>query len=138
QYDALAIPLVPTAILAVIHTLIWFGGYHHAGILLTLSVVALWIARPSSKTNALIFNIALLISAIAAIPIEKREITDAFSGAQEMGQFIGDHHLDRYELAGHKPYECEAVVPYLPHRQIYYAGLGRYGSYLPWNRALRE
>jgi len=62
----------------------------------------------------------------------------AFSGSKEMGEFIRDHHLlDRYGLAGHKPFQCEAVMPYLPGKQIWYAGLGRFGTYLPWDRSLR-
>jgi hypothetical protein len=138
RHDALILLLVPTVIFGFMHTFIWFGGYHHAGILLTLVVAALWIGQPANKTTALVLNLTLLGSALATIPIAHAEITKAFSGAKEMGEFIRDHRLDRYELAGHKPYECEAVMPYLPGKQIWYAGLGRYGTYLPWDRSLRE
>jgi hypothetical protein len=138
RHDALILLLAPLALFGFMHTFIWFGGYHHAGILLTLVIGALWIGRPADKATAILLNLTLLASAIAAIPIERSEITMAFSGAKEMGEFIRDHHLDRYELAGHKPYECEAVMPYLPGKQIWYTGLGRYGTYLPWDRSLRE
>jgi len=133
--DALLVLLAPAAILGVIYWRVWFGGYRHAGVVLILAIAALWMAR---RPAVLALNLALLFAVIAAIPIERDEIRYAFSGSKEMGEYIRDQHLDGFEIAAHKPFQCEAVLPYLPRKRIWYAALGAYGSYLKWDRALRD
>ncbi|HSP14838.1 MAG TPA: hypothetical protein VLV78_08810 [Thermoanaerobaculia bacterium] len=137
--DALFLIFLPLAFFAVLYWRVWFGGFRHAGILLILVVAALWIADPIENARFLLIalNVMLMVSALLAIPIEIQEVAFAFSGSKEMGQYIRDHHLDRYEIAAHKPYEAEAVLPYLPGKQFWYAGLGEYGTYLQWDRHLR-
>ncbi len=136
--DALFFLVGSFSILSFVYRYVWFGGFRHAGILLILVLTALWIASPVEKIAVLMLNVMLAVSALLAIPVELQEVRFAFSGSKEMAEYIRDHHLDRVEIAAHKPFEAEAVLPYLPGKQFWYAGLGEYGTYLHWDRRLRH
>lgn len=128
------------AALAVLHACIWFGGLRHAGFVLILLLVAIAIARPDridprfAATAAVLLNLALAFSVANATRYALLDTSLAFSGAQEMGTFIRANGLERLPIAAHAASTCEAVLPYLgDHKQFWYAGIERDGSYMLWN-----
>jgi len=141
--DALLILCGSIAILGVIFTFIWLGGYQHAGIILLVVIAGLWIGRAlgddrTQRATAVLLNVTFLISGIYAIAIQKREIESPYSGSKEIAEFIRSNHLQDYELAAHNPYAAVAVVPYLQGKSVWYAGLQRDGTYLSWDANLRQ
>ena len=56
-----------------------------------------------------------------------------FSGSMEMGRFIRENGLDRYEIAAHVPIAGSAVLPYLPGKRFYYPAQHEHGSYMLWD-----
>lgn len=137
---ALLVLLLPGTGLALLFSLVWFGGFRHAGFYLLLTVIAVWLggesASPRSAAVAgLALNLALVATLLFSFRMARADVHFAHSGGKEMGEYIRAHSLDRFEIAAHQPY-AEAVAPYLPGKRFWYAGLGRYGTYLPWDRAL--
>ncbi|HEX9163633.1 MAG TPA: hypothetical protein VF980_18140 [Thermoanaerobaculia bacterium] len=125
------------ALLAV-YVFIWFGGLRHSGLLLISLVASIWIARdvpltPTTRTAALLLNLTLVGSAAYAFATATSDVRFAFSGSREMAEYI-DHRFDDYDIAAHNLYAAEALLPYLPGRRFWYAGLGEYGTYLRWDR----
>jgi hypothetical protein len=137
---ALIVLWLTIAALLGLYSFVWLGGLRHAGFLLVITLVAVWIgsrdvdARHASAA-ALLLNGALLISVIVAARYWIDDTRASFSGAKEMATFIRDHHLDRTEIAAHNLTQCEALLPYLPRTRFWYAGLGEYGTYLKWDAA---
>jgi len=143
---ALLLTIGALAGLSFIYSFVWVGGYRHYGFLLLLVVVSLWItargalaAEQKARTAALtLLTTSLAISAIAAAMHWKLDVGEAFSGAREMGQYMATNHLDRLPIAAHNSTQCEAVLPYLTRRTFWYAGTGRDGSYMTWDRELER
>jgi hypothetical protein len=138
--SALIVLWVTVAALLLLYSFVWLGGLRHAGFLLVITLVALWLdARAAdlryASAAALLLNGALLISVCVAARYWIDDTRAAFSGAKEMAAFIGDHHLESAEIAAHNLTQCEALLPYLPHTRFWYAGLGDYGTYLKWDAA---
>jgi hypothetical protein len=128
------------AALLTLYVVVWFGGLRASGIILVVIVTAIWIAAevpPTifSRIAAIAFNITLIASAVSAVGMMKADIAFSFSGSKEMAAFI-DHRFDNYEIAAHRFYETEALLPYLPGRRFWYAGLGEYGTYLKWDEPM--
>ena len=139
--DALLMLWLPLAGLAIVYTYIWLGGLRHAGFFLILVLVAIWIAgarvqRPVAA--ALLLNATLLIADVEALRFAVRDWRAAFSGAQEMAEFIRANALGNREIAAHNLTQCEAVLPFLPAKRFWYAGLGEYGSYMNWDTAFER
>ncbi len=140
SWNAMIVLWVTIAVLLVLYSYVWLGGLRHAGFLLVITLVALWLgARDAdlryASAAALLLNGALLISVCVAARYWIDDTREAFSGAKEMAAFIHDHHLESAEIAAHNLTQCEALLPYLPHSRFWYAGLGEYGTYLKWDAA---
>jgi hypothetical protein len=137
--DALLFFASSMILLNVLFVFVWFGGYRHAGLILICALLAIWIARevPAdafSAIAAVVFNVALAVSVMFSIRMAYADVKMDFSGSQEMGEYIRDHQLDRFEIAAHNIHESEAVLPWLPGKRLWYAAIGRYGTYMQWNR----
>ena len=137
---ALIIMWLTIAALLGLYSFVWLGGLRHAGFLLVITLVAIWIGARDADARygpavALLLNGALLISLFIAARYWIDDTRAAFSGAKEMATFIRDHHLDTTEIAAHNLTQCEALLPYLPRTRFWYAGLGEYGTYLKWDAA---
>lgn len=137
--DALSFFLLSLILLNGLFVFVWFGGYRHAGLLLICALMSIWIAGETpddvvSALAALIFNIALLASTIFSVRMAQADVKMDFSGSKEMGEYIRSHRLDRYEIAAHNIQESEAVLPWIPGRRLWYAAIGRDGTYMQWNR----
>lgn len=132
--DALLFLALSLVLLEILFVFVWFGGFRHAGLLLLCAVVAMWLARdvPQFATVALTISLAVLTvfcGRMAAADIEMN-----FSGSREMGTFIAANRLGRYDIAAHNFHACEAVLPYVPGKTLWYAALNRTGTYMLWNR----
>jgi hypothetical protein len=137
--DAFAFFALALILLNVLFVFVWFGGYRHAGLILICALLSIWIARevPSDAPGsiaAVLFNIALVVSVLFSVRMAYADVKMGFSGSREMGEYIRSHHLDRYEIAAHNIHESEAVLPWIPGKQLWYAAIGRYGTYMQWNR----
>lgn len=142
--EALFVLWLALAGLAGVYVFIWYGGLRHAGFILILTILAIWIGaaapidRAYSTAAAILLNAALLAGALAGFRYWILDTHESFSGAQEMAEFIRDRHLDRYEIAAHNLTQCEALLPYLPGKSFWYAGLGTYGTYMKWDAAFER
>jgi len=120
-----------------LYSFVWLGGLRHAGFVPVIVLAAIWIADQTdlrfASAAALLLNGALLLSLCVAAGYWIRDVREPFSGAKEMAAFIaGQPNVD---IAAHNLTQCEALLPYLPHRRFWYAGLGTYGTYLKWDAA---
>ncbi|HSP13954.1 MAG TPA: hypothetical protein VLV78_04295 [Thermoanaerobaculia bacterium] len=136
--DALLLLGLSTGLLGILYVLVWFGGYRHAGLLFVCAILALWVAgeippERLSATTAAFFHLALIVSVVFSLRMAAADVKMAFSGAREMGTFIQTNHLDRFEIAAHDIHPAEAVLPWVPNKQLWYAAIGRYGTYMRWN-----
>ncbi len=136
--DALILFALSVVLLNILYVLVWFGGYRHAGLMFLSALLAIWIARelPSdalTAVTAVLFHIALAVSVSFAVRMATADVRFDFSGAREMGLFIRDNGLDRYEIAAHDIHPAEAVLPWIPEKKLWYAAMNRYGTYMRWN-----
>ena len=123
-----------------LYSFVWIGGFRHAGFLLIVTLVAVWLgARDAddryASAAALLLNGALLISVAVAARYWIDDTRTDFSGAKEMATFIRKESLEGTDIAAHNLTQCEALLPYLPHTRFWYAGLGEHGTYLKWDAA---
>lgn len=134
---ALLLFWLPFAALAILYTHIWYGGVRHAGFVLVVALLSVAVAddvdRRYAAAAALLLNFAMAFSVIAAARIWVVETKYAFSGAEEMGTFIRENGLQRFDIAAHNSQQCEAVLPYLPGKKFWYAGIGEPGSFMEWD-----
>lgn len=137
--EALLFLITSISFLTILYVFVWFGGYRHAGLILLCVVLAIWIARevPVNVWTAgasIALNATLFASALFCVRMATADVLMAFSGAEEIGTFIRTHSLDRNEIAAHNIHETEAVLPWIPGKRLWYAAIGRYGTYMRWNR----
>jgi hypothetical protein len=123
--------------LLTLYSFVWLGGLRHAGFILVIVLVAIWIADRVdlrfASAAALLLNGALLLSVCVAAGYWIKDVREPFSGAREMATFIRREAAS--EIAAHNLTQCEALLPYLPRTRFWYAGLGAYGTYLKWDAA---
>jgi len=123
--------------LLTLYSFVWLGGLRHAGFVLVIVLVAIWIADRTdlrfASAAALLLNGALLLSLCVAAGYWIRDVREPFSGASDMAAFIASQ--PNVDIAAHNLTQCEALLPYLPHCRFWYAGLGTYGTYLKWDAA---
>jgi hypothetical protein len=134
---ALFVFWLPFAALTLLHAYIWYGGLRHAGFVLVLALLAIAVAddaapRPAAAA-ALLLNLSLLVSVAVAARFWVLDTHFAFSGGKEMAEAIRAGGLDRFEIAAHNAPQCEAVLPYLPGKKFWYAGIEEDGSFLEWD-----
>lgn len=138
---ALLVFWLPFAVLTLLYGYVWYGGVRHAGFVLVLALLAIAVGEPEGAERryaaaaALLLNLALAISCVVAARFWIVDTNEAFSGAEEMGEFIRGHGLERFDVAAHSAQQAEAVLPYLPGKRFWYAGIGEEGSYMEWDAA---
>lgn len=136
------------AALTFIFVFVWIGGYRHYGYVLVVTVVAVWIAAQrgepeagdpggaaTRRAAAIALGVSLLVSVYAGLWWSWNDVRFGFSGSREMADFIKANDLERYEIAAHNGNQTAAILPYLPGKKFWYAGLGEYGSYMKWDLA---
>jgi hypothetical protein len=136
---ALLMLWLPILTLGALYSFVWIGGLRHAGFFLVAALAALWMAGDaviSLPVAALLLNGTLLVSAFVTVRAVALDVNASFSGAEEMAAFI--QHLDQRPIAAHNLTQCEALLPYLPGRRFWYAGLKRDGTYLNWDAAMER
>ena len=89
-------------------------------------------------TAAILLNASLLFSTAVAIRYWIADTRASFSGAKEMAGFVRSHHIDVDPIAAHNLTQCEALLPYLPGRVFWYAGIQQDGTYLKWDAAMER
>jgi len=125
--------------LTLIYALVWIDGYRHSGLILLTVIAALWMAHAyegSTKWMAratILVGLSLLYCDLVALRYWTLDVNQPFTGAKEMATFIKANHLDRYEIAAHRPPMLEPILPYLPGKRFYYPGLQQDGSFMPWD-----
>lgn len=132
--------------LTFIFVFVWAGGYRHFGYIFLVAVVALWISAERDQTavasrglagiratTAVLLNVSLLASVYAGFWWSVNDIRNGFSASREMADFIKSHDLVRYDIAAHKASQTAAILPYLPGKKFWFAGIGEYGSYMKWD-----
>jgi hypothetical protein len=138
--DALFVLIAGTGGLLTLFTVVIFGGLRHSGLVLVATLFAIWLAGDvpgtwPSRAAAALLNIGLLASIASAATMARSDVRFAFSGSKEMAGFIRGRQLDRLPIAAHNLYTAEALLPYLPGKHFWYAGLGEYGTYMKWDLA---
>lgn len=138
--NALILMWMTIAALLALYSFVWLGGLRHAGYLLIVTLVAVWLGAHEiddryAAAAALLINGALLISVLVAARYWIDETRFPFSGAKDMATFIQDNRLGYDDIAAHNLTQCEALLPYLPRTRFWYAGLEDYGTYLKWDEA---
>lgn len=139
--DAVLLLWLTVAGLSILYTYIWLGGMRHAGFFLLLAIVSIWIAgtrlqRPFAA--AALLHLTLLISVMETVRYAVLDYREAFSGSQEMANYLLREKLTGVPIAAHNLTQCEAVLPFLPGTRFWYAGLSEQGSYMMWDAAFER
>jgi hypothetical protein len=124
------------AALALIFIFWWIGGVRHAGLILVPLVAVLWMAMENErKINVpiVLLTITFLAADVTGVQMMRADDRYAYSGAQEMGEFLRASHLDSAVIAAHSETTTSAVAPYVRH-PLWYAGIGEFGSFPMWDR----
>ncbi len=134
---------LPLAALSILYSYVWLGGLRHAGFFLLLTIVAVWLGAGRIDERwgiaaALMLNLALLISCGVFVRYAILDLKHPFSGSADMASFLRQNHLDAIPIAAHNLTQAEAVLPWLPGTQFWYAGLGQYGTYMKWDTDLER
>ncbi|HEX8171229.1 MAG TPA: hypothetical protein VF824_11870 [Thermoanaerobaculia bacterium] len=123
-----------------IYGFVWVAGLRHAGMIMIVAVVALWLAShddaPPSRARPIaeaMLAVALVVSIGVALQYWWRDTFEPFSASRQTAEFIKRNHLDRYEIAAHEHTAAEAVLPYLDGKRFYYPGMHDYGTYMLWD-----
>jgi hypothetical protein len=137
--EALLLLLLSTLAFCALFVFVWYGGHRHAGLILVTAVAAIWIAREVahdgiSVSAALLLNLTLALSVGFAAQTAVADVRFAFSASREMGEFIRQNGLDRLPIAAHNMQQCEAVLPWIPGKRLWYPAVSRSGTYMLWNR----
>ena len=80
----------------------------------------------------------LLIGVAFCLKMHYEDIRYPFSASRDIATFLLDHGLERRPIVAHGSCRASAVLPYLPRRQFWYAGIRKYGSYIVWNMESAE
>jgi hypothetical protein len=133
-----------------IFTFIYPGNVRHHGFILIMLFFALWISRYYHESQKKLFsiisnfnlyklsiasiNICLALSLQFCLKIQYQEYNDLFSGAKEMAEFIKRNTLDNFIIVAHPAPQASALLPYLPGKQFWYAGIEDYGTFVAYNK----
>jgi hypothetical protein len=123
--------------LLLVNVFVWMGGLRHAGILLIVTVAAVWIARAYGTWRAgrwitVALAVALAFSIMPATRAWRDETKYAYSGSRELADFLKSNGLDRAELVAHPVPFFTSFLVYLPEKKIWYPAGAEYGSYPRW------
>lgn len=132
----------------------YVGATRHHGLLVVVAVFCLWVAgegaswqvihaasrmrRSVAVATLALLNGSFLVSALLAAQHLYLDTQHAFSGAKEAAAFLGRRDIMGRPIAGHRLSHAEAVLPYLPGVRLWYLGLERYGTYMPWDVTYRD
>jgi len=83
----------------------------------------------------ILLNLSLLISMPLGIRMHTLDRKYDFSGAKRMAQFIISNGLDKYPIAAHRYAHLSSIAPYFPNKRFWYAGIGKYATYIKQNQA---
>ena len=137
------------AALLVLFVYVWLAGSRHTGLILMVVLAGVWMAGPEDvgaeqwrrsarrffeASLALIFVWGLYAAAQDAIA----ETRWAYSGSQEMAQYVAGHVPPGTIIAAHVPIYCESILAYLPGRSFWYPAEHRAGSFMTWDRAFQR
>ncbi|MEX2212475.1 MAG: hypothetical protein WD768_00010 [Phycisphaeraceae bacterium] len=130
----------------------YYGGDHHAALVLALCLFTLWIARgneeqrwlpprldrisercsrPAEKAAMLLIATGLIASVWTAGYYSLRDIQEAYSGSEEVAQFLRERPAGIMIAADHAP-AAESISAYLG-EPIWQLRAAAYQTYLPWN-----
>jgi len=125
------------AALALIFTFWWIGGVRHAGLVLMLLLVVLWIALEEEgrriNVPVALLTISLLVADFTCVLIYRTDYRYAYSGAKEIADFLRANRLDGDVIAAHSETTTSALAPYLAH-SLWYAGIEDFGTFTMWDR----
>ena len=124
----------------------YFGSIRHHGHLFILFLSCLWLSGsfPSKELTGPLakgladfgrrnrdrFVVALLgVHLLAGLMAYGMDLFYPFSAGRETARYIKENHWDRLLLAGEEDDAASVLAGYL-HRQIYYPGSGRWGSFV--------
>jgi len=147
---ALFILLLSLSGLFYIFAFVYAGALRHHGFILILSLFSLWISTYYHDSNKKPFRIAsnpklprisiaiiticLALSLPYSLKIQYLEYNYLFSGAKEMADFIKRSNLDNYTIVAHPSPFASALLPYLPGKRFWYAGIEDYGTFVHYNK----
>jgi hypothetical protein len=141
RWQALAFFAGSTVLLLILFVFVWLGGLRHAGLILIVAIVALWMAmsgKPAWARADALATVALCVTLGLSVVTAARNWVDDFrlpySGGEEMGRFIRARGLDRVEIAAHPPNETKSVLVFLPGKRFWLPATAEYGSYSTWDR----
>jgi hypothetical protein len=128
------------AALSGIYAFIWMAGARHGALIFIAVFGALWLARQEGPLRGdreamVLLNVVLAIVAFSGLWMGWLDIHRPFSGSADMGIYLRRPEVAKYPIAAHPPAMGQAVLPYVPGRQLYYAGAQRYGTYMLWDAA---
>jgi hypothetical protein len=119
------------------------GGLRHHGLILVMTVYALWIAWDRLAGDdrcrwrrALLGTLGVLLA--AGLPFSARtHVADArgiYSGARGMAAYLNGSGLAGRTLVAYPSAPTSAVLPYLPGKHFWYADIQAPGTFVTWNR----
>ena len=125
------------------------GAVRHHGLILIMLIFTMWISRhynnllkkpfeitskmTFSNPSMIIINACLALSLLYALYIQYAEYRYPFSGAKAMAAFIKRKQLDNYTVIAHQSFGAIALLPYLPKKSFWYAGIKEYGTFITYN-----
>lgn len=119
-----------------ITSFVWPGDLRHFGYVLILSLFVYWASGGGSESTSIfermlqaVLAISVGVFALAAV----RDVRGAYSGSAEMAEFLRRSGMAQVDIAAHKQTTAEAVLPYLPGKKFWYAGMQQYGSFMRWD-----
>src|SRR5581483_10158083 len=111
----------------------WFGGLRHTGLVILVLIFALWIGDSAKGALAwVLLTISLAASVVASTYVWRLDWKYAFSGAQEMAEFIHARGVASYTIAAHSQTTGSALAPWFDH-SFWYAGIEEFGTYSKWD-----
>jgi hypothetical protein len=126
------------------------GALRHHGLILIILLFSMWISTyysnsqsrlweltsdiNLSKFSVAIINFCLALSLLYALKIQYTDYKYIFSGAREMAGFIERNHLAEHILVAHQAPKIIALLPYLPGKKFWFAGIEDYGTVLKHNK----
>jgi hypothetical protein len=138
RFAAVAFLWTTLVAVMVVFVWVWMGGPRHAGILLVLTLTAVWIADAYGafrieRLAMAALTVALAWSIVPAYRSWRDETRYAYGGGRAMADHIRTHELERANFAGGALMWNSFLVD-LPRTRVWLAPRGEYGSFSKWER----
>ncbi len=111
--------------LMLVNVFVWMGGLRHAGLLLIVTLAAVWIGGSWPRPVTIAFVVSLAFSTVVAFQAWRLETKYAYSGSREVAEFLRTR--PDAELVAHPLPFWTSFLAYLPNRKIH-----GYGTYPHW------